>query len=480
MAEQFKNGEFGDWRGVQAKAKDTVVQVFSQILKFNWLEPYKTPEQMRAFGSGFFIDDEGYLVTNFHVVDEAVSVRIQIPSLGKQQFAADIVGVYPDMDIALLKLKEEEKARIEKLIGRIPYLALGNSDEVYRSQRILALGFPLGQEGLKSTQGIVSGKEKIRMLSYIQITAPLNPGSSGGPSLNYDGEVVGINFAGILSAQNVGYIIPINDVKYAINDLHKDKLLRRPYMGGIFSIANNDMVKYLGNPEDGGFYIAKVFKNASLEKAGVQEGDMIYEINNYRLDRYGEMFVPWSEDKISIFDLLNRHVVGDTINLVLYRNGERREVSFEFGRGAVFSIRFIFPKYEKIDYEVFGGMVLMNLSLNHVDIFCETTPSYFNFGRPENQQSPRLVVTNILLDSQAQRSRSLIPGDIISEVNGIKIGTLDEFRKAVEVSKKSRFFTLRTAGEIFAVLSIDKILADEDRFSERFFYKKSKLLDMFT
>lgn len=310
------------------------------------------------------------------------------------------------------------------------------------------------------------------------MTAPLNPGNSGGPSINKDGEVIGINFAGVLSAQNVGYIIPINEVKYAIKDLQKLKLLRRPYLGGIFSISNIDMVRFLGNPDDGGFYIAKVFPKSILDRTGVKEGDMIYEINGHHVDRYGEISAPWSEDKISIFDFLNRQHVGDKMSLVLYRKGEKKECNFKFERGLMIPIRFVYPKYEEIDYEVFGGIVLMNLTLNHVGIFAEKNPLFSGFYLADNQQKSRLVVTNILLDSQAQQSHSVLPGDILAEVNGIAVSNVDDFRKAVVKKQKNGFATLKTGSEIFTVLSIDKVLEDEERLSKQYKYKKPKFIDL--
>ncbi|HBS47614.1 TPA: hypothetical protein DEO28_04595 [Candidatus Dependentiae bacterium] len=478
MANSSEFYRFKNWLDVQQKAKDTVVQIFSQILKFNWLEPYKAPTQTAVFGSGFFINNKGHILTNFHVVDEAVSIQIQIPSLGKEQLDVEVVGVYPDMDVALLKLKDEDFAKVKNFLGYIPYLELGDSDEIHRSEEILAIGYPLGQEGLKSTQGIVSGREKIQMLSYIQITAPLNPGNSGGPSLNHEGKVIGINFAGVTEAQNVGYIIPINEIKSAIRDLCKVKVLRRPYLGGIFSYSNSDMVEYFKNPQEGGFFVTKVFPGSILEKAGIIDGDMIYQFNEFKVDRFGEIVVSWSEDKISMLDLLHRYEVGDEITLTLYRRGEKKIIKFKLELSAEVPIRFVYPNFEKVEYEVFGGLVVMEMTLNHVEIFAEFNPLFHMFSRVDVQYNSKLIVTNILHDSQLQRARSILPGDIIEFVNNQKVGSLKEFRDAVAKQKDSNFLTLKTDVGIFCVLAIDKILEDEDRLSQQYLYKKSFLVDL--
>lgn len=326
------------WRPIQEKVKDTVVQIFSQRAEFDFLQPYKTPEQYPTYGSGFFINEQGDIVTNAHVVDQAVAVWIQIPSLGKRILDASIVGVSPERDIALLRLSPNDLALIQQELGKVPYLNLGNSDNVRRSDEVLALGYPLGQQSLKSTTGVISGREQ----HYIQMSAPINPGNSGGPLLNATGEVIGINSANIPGAQNVGYIIPINDLKIALPDLYKIKLLRKPFLGVLFNNATESMVTYLGNPQPGGCYIVEVVKGSTLYKAGLESGDMLYEINGHRLDLYGEMSVPWSEDKITITDYVSRLSIGDDVHLVFYRKGKRKEATVKFSQAELPAVRRMF------------------------------------------------------------------------------------------------------------------------------------------
>lgn len=464
------------WLDVQKKVKDTVVQVFSQVAMFNWLEPYKSPRQYESAGSAFFIDSTGHLITNFHVISEASSIQIQIPSFGRERFDVEVVGVYPDKDIALLKLTEESFEKIKQQLNPIPYLSLGNSDIVLRTQEVLALGYPLGQERLKSTLGIVSGREA---LGFIQITAPINPGSSGGPSINSSGEVIGINFAGVIKAQNVGYIIPINEVKEALKDLEKVKLLRKPILGCIFTAATTDMVSYFGNPPAGGWHIAKVFDKTLLDRIGVKADDMLYMVNGHKLDLYGEMSVPWSEDKISLLDYLNRFTVGDDMYFVIYRHGKRYDFKFKLDDKYLPPIRKIYPEFEPelIDYEIIGGMVVMPLSLNHVALMLEVNPGLAKYVRPETQHDSVVVITHVFPDSMARKARILNAGAIIEEVNGEEVKTLNDFRKAVLKSKKDGYLTVKTEDKMFSVLSMDKVLKDEDRLSSRYFYRKSKLLD---
>lgn len=468
-----------NWLRIQKMVNDTVIQVFANVLEQNLLEPYKTPKQGEGTGSGFFINDQGDFITNYHVVAQASSIEIQIPSFGMERFDVDIVGVCPDRDIALLRLTKESKEKIVKQINTIPYLELGNSDKVLRSQEVLALGYPLGQTKLKSTLGIVSGRERLGYFGYIQITAPLNHGSSGGPALNPQGQVIGINSRGVMEAQNVGYIIPINEVKSALNDLYEVKLLRKPTLGCIFTMATPEMVKYLNNPIEGGWYIAKVFDNTLLKSVGIQAEDMLYEVNGYKVDMYGELNVPWSEDKASMFELLNRHKVGDELHFVVYRKGERKEFNFKLEHKFLPAIRTIYPEFETefMDYEVIGGMVAMPLSLNHVGMFISRIPELVKYGQAECQQEPSLIITHVLPNSQAYKARVIRPGELIDKINNIKVRTMKELRTAMLESKKTGYVTICTTNNLYAVLPVDKIIADEPKLSSLYFYKPSSLLN---
>lgn len=299
------------WSALQGKVKDTVVQIFAQTAVPDLLQPFKTPGQYQGTGSGFFINTDGEIITNAHVVNQAKSVWIQIPSLGKRQIDVDIIGVSPDRDLALLRIKPDELESIKNDLNGIKFLPLGNSDLVHRAEEVMTLGYPLGQQGLKSTSGVVSGREQ----NLIQIDAAINPGNSGGPSVNLKGEVIGINTLYAPDAQNVGYIIPINELKIIVDDLRKVKLLKRPYLGILFNNASDALTQFLGNPPPGGVYVVEVYKDSPLHKAGIQKRDMIYEINGHQLDVYGELL--WNEDRISIIDYVSQLRLGQEITMVV-------------------------------------------------------------------------------------------------------------------------------------------------------------------
>ena len=461
------------WRPVQEKVKDTVVQIFSQVAPVDLLQPYKSPAQGTNCGSGFFINDQGEIITNAHVVDQAKAIWIQVSSLGKRIIDVEVVGVSPDRDLALLRVTQKGLDVIRKELGSVPFLSLGDSDLVRRSDEALALGYPLGQQALKSTTGVISGREQ----HFIQMSAAINPGNSGGPLVNTKGEVIGINAAGVSEAQNVGYAIPVNDLKNILPDLHKIKLLRKPFLGVLFNNATDALTEYLGNPQPGGCYVVEVIKRSTLEKAGVKRGDMIYEINGYPIDIFGEMRIPLSEDKISIVDYVSRLSIGQELNLVVYRSGERKEFSVAFNMSEFPAVHEIFPGFEEIDYEIAGGMVVMNLTLNHLPLLGNRAPGLAKYVDSKNQTEPTLIVTHIFPSSQLYRSRGLPIGSTLNEVNGMKVQTLDDFRKALRLGNNTNFLTIRASDNvtrksdnIFVVLPWEEVLEEETRLSQDYKY----------
>lgn len=464
------------WRPVQERVKDTVVQIFAHVAVTDMLQPYKTPQQGTSSGSGFFINDRGEFITNAHVVGQAKGIWIQIPSLGKEIIDAEIIGISPERDIALLRVTNEGLEIIKNELGSVPYLPLGDSDYIRRSDEVLALGYPLGQQALKSTTGVISGREH----HMIQMSAPINPGSSGGPLLNIAGEVVGINAAGVMEAQNVGYAIPINDLKIVLNDLYNVKILRKPFLGVLFNNANESLVESLGNPMPGGCYVVDVVKESTLDKAGVKSGDMIYEINGHAVDIYGEMRVPWSEDKISILDFVSRLSIGQELNFVVYRNGARKDFAVKFDHGEKLHIPKVYPELEGVDYEVFGGLVVMQLSVNHLHILANQAPGLSKFATIQQQEHPVLVITHIFPNSQAYRSRALGIGSTITKVNGQEVHTLAEYREALK-KNDGKFFTLavsdnitNVSDEIPIVLPWKKIVVEEPKLAIDYKYPISE------
>jgi len=456
--------------------QNSVVQVFAQIAEFNWKEPYKVRQEYERRGSGFFINNKGYIITNAHIIDQAKTMWVQIPALGLEPLFAEIVGFCPSRDLALLRINDQARSQIEKKLGSIPHLALGDSDVLERNDKVIVLGYPLGQYRLKSATGVLSGRESSRGRVFLQITAPINRGNSGGPLLDAQGNVVGVAIAAIIEAQNIGYAIPINELKLILEDLSASSFVRRGYLGGRFNFASDEYAQFLKNPVPAGFYVNKVFKGGLLEKAGICEGDMIYELNGYRIDAYGDVDVPWSNDKISILDVISRFKIGEQVGLVAYRKGQRLDVTFMFELTDPYPIRWIYPDYEAVEHELFGGMVIMELEENHLPYLIQIDPFLIKYEKTENRVDPALVITHIMPGSYAHQTRNLQPGFTIVEVNGIPVKTLQQLRNALSESVKTGFITLKTGDDIFVVFSLDKLAELEPQLAKDFVYDISTTL----
>ncbi|OGB97288.1 hypothetical protein A3F06_01010 [candidate division TM6 bacterium RIFCSPHIGHO2_12_FULL_36_22] len=468
------------WAAIQSKVNNTVVQIFSQVGQFHWLEPYRAPMQSECSGTGFFIDANGYIITNAHVVDQAKAIYIQIPVLGKERLRVEIIGISYERDLALLKLDEEGLDQIKLMLGNIPVLQLGDSDKVHRADEVLAIGYPLGQQGLKSTKGVVSGRENLGSRHVIQIDAAINPGNSGGPAINIHGEVIGINTYGINQggAQNVGYIVPVNELKVIIDALYSTpgRLVRKPYLGSFYNAGSLALTKYLGNPLPGGPYITEVVPNSLMDGAGIKAGDMIYAIDDYPVDIYGDLLTPGCDDKMALSDYVAYIKMGEKVVMTLYRQGKKKKVSFTFAESTLPAIRVKFPDYEKIEYTLVGGLVVQQLCRNLIPILLNSAPELITYEEPKNQSEPVLIITHVMPDSAAQHSRVLAPGMRIKELNGIEIRTIEQFNSVLKKSLMSGYVSIKTCNGIFAVLPLHQILKDEPRLAFMNHYTPSPVI----
>ena len=365
---------------------------------------------------------------------------------------------------------------INTTLTKIPYLVLGDSDFVNRADEVLALGYPLGQASLKSTSGVVSGREHMNGRHYIQISSPINPGSSGGPAVSLDGEVIGITSSGIMGAQNVGYIIPVNELKLILPDLRIKQLIKKPYLGVLVSNGGEDLALQEGNPLPSGCYVVDVYPHGPLDKAGVKAGDMIYEINKIAIDEYGDLQVPWSEEKISFVDYIARWHIGEKVEMLLYRNGKPKQIFFTFGQTDLSPIKKIFVGEDKLDYEIFGGLLIQPLTLNHVQMLIQGVPTLIKYAEFKNQTEPVLIVTHVVPGSQLDRLSRIREGCVITEINKKPVKTMEDFRKAIKDGVSKERIVFKTSEGVVFVLNVKKVLAEEEKLSRLYHYPLSPFI----
>ncbi|GEJ58390.1 peptidase [Anaeromyxobacter diazotrophicus] len=239
------------------------------------------PEELKgtSLGSGFIINDDGYVLTNNHVVKDATDIKVRLSD--GREFEAKIVGRDPASDVALIKLQQ--------LKGKLPTVALGDSDALDQGDFVLAIGSPLGfRESV--TFGIVSAKDRSltggAFDDFLQTDAAINQGNSGGPLFNMKGEVVGINTA-IISPQigsGIGFAVPINMAKQLVPQLLTGKV-SRGYLGVAVSELTPDLVQGFGLKEGTkGALVQSVVPKAPADKAGVKPGDVVVAVNGKPVD----------------------------------------------------------------------------------------------------------------------------------------------------------------------------------------------------
>jgi S1-C subfamily serine protease len=277
------------------------------------------PVASQSLGSGFLVNDQGFILTNFHVVSGSNQIRVtlsdQTQSIGK---ALDTDRAD---DLALIKIEPKHK---------LPFLRLGDSDRMQVGQKVLAIGDPFGLEGTLTT-GVVSsigrsirGEGNARLQGMIQTDAAINGGNSGGPLLDSSGNVVGINTA-ILGETNlgIGFALPINRAKALLSDFQSGKITERPRVGVSTVYVAGDLAEALQLPAAGGLLVQNVAQGSSEQAAGVRGARDVVVVGNSELGIGGDLIIAIDSQPVDREDALvraySRKRVGDTLTLTIYR-----------------------------------------------------------------------------------------------------------------------------------------------------------------
>lgn len=279
--------------------------------------PKKAPKRnATGQGSGFIISADGYIMTNNHVVGDADKVTVQL--LDGREYDAEIIGTDPPTDVALIKIEADEK---------LPFLQLGNSDQLEVGDWVLAFGNPFGLSHTL-TAGIVSakGRSGIGLTDYenfIQTDAAINPGNSGGPLVNLDGEVVGMNTA-IFSRSGgymgIGFAIPINMAKNIRQQLVKHGTVTRGRLGVYIQDMTKELAESFDIDQREGILVAQVMDDSPAEEAGIKQGDVILQLEGEKVDKVANF-----RNQIS----LTRP--GTDVTLLVLRDGKKKEIEVTIG-----------------------------------------------------------------------------------------------------------------------------------------------------
>jgi putative serine protease PepD len=316
---------------VYRQASPAVANILTKATEYDF---FMDPVPIEGAGSGFVIDEKGYILTNFHVVQDAQSIEVV---LGDQtRFPGKFVGADQRNDVALVKIDPKGKHLVA--------LPLGDSAALQVGQKVLAIGNPFGFQSTLTT-GVVSALGRTVQTSQttlideaIQTDAPINRGNSGGPLINSRGEVIGINSAIYTpsgTTAGIGFAIPINTAKRIAQDLITEGRVHLAYIGVQTIPVGGYLAQALDLPVDAGLLVETAAKGGPAAAAGVRGGDRVAQAGMQRIAIGGDVIVAIDGAKVAnTMDLniiLNRKRPGDTVTLTVYRGGKKLDIPVKLG-----------------------------------------------------------------------------------------------------------------------------------------------------
>jgi S1-C subfamily serine protease len=307
---------------------DSVVNITSRAVTFDFFYGLVPQEGQ---GSGFIIDKEGHVLTNYHVIADARQVEVTLHN--RKKYRATVVGTDRSHDLAVIQIKGT---------GLTP-MVLGDSRNLQVGQKVYAIGNPFGLAGTM-TRGIISSirpvqePDGMQIDEAIQTDAAINPGNSGGPLLNWHGEVIGINTliaSNVGQSAGIGFAIPVNTAKAVLNDLVTLGRVRRPALGVRTIPITPELADQMGLPADNGLLIVQVVPGGAAERAGLRGGTERAYLGNIPIMVGGDLIVAIDgqeiQDQQDLGQVMNNHRAGDTVRLTIYRSKKKMDVSVTLG-----------------------------------------------------------------------------------------------------------------------------------------------------
>ncbi|GBE02580.1 MAG TPA: DegQ family serine endoprotease [Nitrospirae bacterium] len=373
---------------------------------FDFFNPFhKSPRKWKeqSLGSGVVVSDDGYIVTNNHVIEHADEIKVTL--YDRRVFKAKIVGVDPKTDIALIKINDKN----------LPTIPWGNSDNLKVGEFVLAIGNPFGLSNTV-TMGIVSavGRANVGIADYedfIQTDAAINPGNSGGPLVNVHGELVGINTA-IFSRsggyQGIGFAVPSNMVRLVMEQLLKKGKVTRGWLGVTIQDLTPELAGTFGLSKTAGALVSDVFKGSPAQKAGIKRGDIIVELNGREVRSVSMLRNQVAQSK-----------VGSEVELKYVRDKEKKRVKVLIAElpGEFTEVSSSAPEEDGNK----GGLTGLSVT--------ELTPAIARqLGVNANEGG---VVVMEVDEGSPAREAGIKKGDIIQEVDRHKIRTYEDWKVAI-------------------------------------------------
>jgi S1-C subfamily serine protease len=314
--------------GVYRKNIGSVVNITSRVMTYDFFYGLVPQEGQ---GSGFVIDKEGHILTNYHVIADARQVEVTLHN--RKKYKATIVGTDKSHDLAIVQIKAPD----------LQPMILGDSTNLQVGQKVYAIGNPFGLAGTL-TRGIVSSIRQVQepdglvIEEAIQTDAAINPGNSGGPLLNWHGEVIGINTmiaSNVGQSAGIGFAIPINTAKAVVNDLVTLGRVRRPALGIRTIPIDPEVANELGLAADYGLLIVQAVPGGSADRAGLRGGSDRAYLGNTPIMIGGDLIVAIDGEKVEsqqiLAQIMNKRRAGDTVKVTIFRGKKQLEVSVVLG-----------------------------------------------------------------------------------------------------------------------------------------------------
>jgi serine protease Do len=385
-------------------------------------------------GTGFIVSEGGEVVTNYHVIENADKVEVR---LGKERFTAKVVGKDSATDLALLKVDAKRS---------LPRLALGDSDKLRVGEWVMAVGDPLNFDKTV-TVGVVSAKDRSGLAtdissrsfeSFIQTDAAINFGNSGGPLINVNGEVVGINTAMFRPAQNIGFAVPVNTLKTILPQLREKGKVVRGYLGININPVDQDVAAAFKLKSTDGAFIESVVPGDPAEKAGIKPGDTVIRVDNVPIKTTRELI-----------GYVSGKAPGSKVHLTVVRDGKEQGFTVTLAeRGA-----------EREAENDRGGKSSED---SHGKLGISVRPITPQMRQMLNldPKIEGLYVEHVKEVSPAADA-SLRDGDVITQVNGRPVTSTDEFAKIVKATAKGEylriyFYRPQAKVSLFALIKIEE------------------------
>ena len=395
-SEIFRSTAPTDFIKAANDSKEAVVFIESDVPLAE--STYYTKKYTKSTGSGVIISNDGYIVTNYHVIKNAESVQITLND--NREFKAKIMGFDDQTDLAVLKIESSQ----------LPYMIFGNSDSLMIGEWVLAIGNPFRLQSTV-TAGIVSAKarninvlEKQGIESFIQTDAAVNPGNSGGALINTNGELVGINTAILSSSggyEGFSFAIPSRLVKKIVRDIKEYGAVQRGWMGVTIFGINADVAEDLGLDEVKGIYIDALTKNGAAKEAGLKTGDVLLGIDDTKTNTVPEFM-----------QIVAQHRPGDELKVSYFRDGEISSLMVTL-RNQLNTTDFVAIRKDKVLKDI--GFELREMATHELSA--------------ENKKG--VYVVSVFKNSKAGNS-NIEPGYIITSINKQSITTVNELISFVE------------------------------------------------